>query len=108
MFSSYVQHQNIDSRSTVPLGDAIFEITSCGAERDFADLVVFSQPIRCRQTNREISEKRSEVDAIAPSTIDITIKYARERVPVALADELLDAVCCEIYAITSAPEKHLN
>ncbi|EER36729.1 nonribosomal peptide synthetase [Histoplasma capsulatum H143] len=108
IFSSYVQHQNIDSRSTVPLGDAIFEITSCGAERDFADVVVFSQPIRCRQTNHEISETRSEVDAVAPSTIDITIKYARERVPVALADKLLDAVCCEICAITSAPEKHLN
>ncbi|KLJ10990.1 hypothetical protein EMPG_13725 [Blastomyces silverae] len=107
-FSSYVQHQNIDTRNNIVLGDTRYEIGGYGAERDFADVVLFSQPISNSQANNETGEVLSKVDTISTSTIDITIKYAWDRVPTSLAEKLLDAVCSEIQAITSAPEKYID
>ena len=83
-YGSYVQHQNININESLFLGQTDYKITSSGSEEDLADVLLFSRPLD-------------------EDCIELTVKYATDRVPQTLAEDMLETVCCTMEQYLTKP-----
>lgn len=87
-FTSTVQHQNIDNRKELQMGDINYTVTGYGADQDFSDFAIVSTPLDT---------------GVVEITLSFSINNNNNIITTSFAEHVLDMLCTTAHLISSHP-----